>query len=307
MSFFKKKKEKLRSQSMEAEARRLSLGFYVDDPFDIPNTYYYMNKLGVGDRRRAFNILNGSYKGQNILFFDYELFEERPDENTYQQLHKIFSVAIVELSGDFPELVVRPEARHDKAIQAFGFEDIDFDNYEFSRKFMVKCKSQKFAYDVFHTRMMEIFLEFEKVSVNISRNTMMISLKREAPEYLGVQIDRLVRIKEALPRYLFEGEGGSDGSDAIRCPDCGRENRFKPKIDPNMQKVMDGPMGKMWQTRMGKMIGGSSLDMMQDMMQGHMPLPNADSQCPYCMPYFGQLRNRFYGPGAAPAQGKRGR
>jgi hypothetical protein len=57
-----------------------------------------------------------------------------------------------------PNLVIRPETFFDKIGDALGFDDIDFESAEFSRKFMVKSTDKRFAYAVVHQRMMEFLM-----------------------------------------------------------------------------------------------------------------------------------------------------
>jgi hypothetical protein len=55
-------------------------------------------------------------------------------------------------------LFVRPEGIWDKITEFIGFDDIDFESAEFSRKFYVKAEDKRWAYDVIHPRVMEFLL-----------------------------------------------------------------------------------------------------------------------------------------------------
>lgn len=74
-----------------------------------------------------------------------------------------------------PALLIRPEGFFDKVAGAFGFDDIDFESEEFSRKFHVKSRDKKFAYDVCHARMMEFLLATQPPCVDIERGRCCIS------------------------------------------------------------------------------------------------------------------------------------
>ena len=69
-----------------------------------------------------------------------------------------FSYLILHLPFDCPDLLIRSEGMFDKIAGVFGFEDIDFESEEFSRRFHVKSPDKRFAYDVCHPRMMEFLL-----------------------------------------------------------------------------------------------------------------------------------------------------
>ena len=85
--------------------------------------------------------------------------------------------------------------------------EIDLDNLEFSRKYNVRCRDKKFAYDVFHPRMMELFLERGRaIWFEIENNTIMVCFRGELtpPGGLEAMWKNVVILRERLPAYLFE-------------------------------------------------------------------------------------------------------
>ena len=56
-------------------------------------------------------------------------------------------------------LHVRRENIGDRVLGALGFDDIDFESEEFSRKFYVASDNKRFAYAVIHPRMIEFLLQ----------------------------------------------------------------------------------------------------------------------------------------------------
>ena len=78
-----------------------------------------------------------------------------------------FSYLIVHLPWPAPDVLIRPEGMFDKLAGAFGFDDIDFESAEFSRRFHVKSKDKRFAYDVVHPRMMEFLMTGDPPTVDI--------------------------------------------------------------------------------------------------------------------------------------------
>ncbi len=74
-----------------------------------------------------------------------------------------FSYLILRLPfAPTPSLLIRPENILDKLAGAVGFDDIDFESAEFSRRFFVKSSNKRFAYDVVHPRMMEFLLSLAR-------------------------------------------------------------------------------------------------------------------------------------------------
>jgi hypothetical protein len=89
-------------------------------------------------------------------------------------------------------------------LQAFGYDDIDFESHEFSRKFCVRSKDKKFAYDVCHARMIEYLLANDDLNIEIENMTLALAysgvLKAEEIE---PNLRRLVEVRELMPKYLF--------------------------------------------------------------------------------------------------------
>ncbi len=54
--------------------------------------------------------------------------------------------------------MIRPEHLFHKLSAAFGWDDIDFESAEFSRRYYVKSPDKRWAYDVIHARVMEMLL-----------------------------------------------------------------------------------------------------------------------------------------------------
>ena len=199
-------KEKERRANIHMKAQKLGLEYHEKDPFAISKEFSYLNTLKMGSNRYAFNVMNGRYQGHKILFFDYHYETYSKDRDGNEQTdHHYFSAGILKLSRSFPELIAKPEGLFHKLGQAFGFDDIDLDNLEFSRKYLVKSKDKKFAYDIFHPRMMELFLRLGRLSLEIERDTMILTFGRVIkPEILQSQLDQLVEIREQMPKYIFK-------------------------------------------------------------------------------------------------------
>jgi hypothetical protein len=110
------------------------------------------------------------------------------------------------LPGSFPELVIDKEGFFSKVAQALGYDDIDFESHEFSRKFRVRSSDKKFAYDVCNGQMIEYLLSNIDLSIEIEGEVMAISFRsRLSPEYIEPNLNRLVRVRSLMPDYLFSG------------------------------------------------------------------------------------------------------
>jgi hypothetical protein len=129
----------------------LNLDFAPEQRTDIAKRFDHLKWLGNGFLSVC-HVIAGQYKGRDVLAFDawgeYHQFK--------QPVNFSMSVIVVTLASSFPGLEIMAEKLVDKVTDAL--EDIDFENHEFSRRFLVKCPDRKFAYAVISARMMAYLL-----------------------------------------------------------------------------------------------------------------------------------------------------
>lgn len=191
---------KKRREAMAALAARLGLHFYPRKRRDLARRYSFLDKLRRGSNRYAYNILSGNYQGQEVMIFDYH-YQVSSGKNTH---HYNFSFFILGLPRSFPELVIDKEGFFSKVAQALGYDDIDFESHEFSRKFRVRSPNKKFAYDVCNAKMIEYLLSNSDLSIEIEGDVMAISFNsRLSPEYIEPNLNRLIKVRSLMPDYLF--------------------------------------------------------------------------------------------------------
>jgi hypothetical protein len=191
-----------RREAMAAVAAKLGLQFMPHKDRYMPKRYRFLDKLRRGSNRYAFNILSGRYRENEVLIFDYH-YKTGSGKNTH---HYYISFFILQLPASFPELIIVPEGIFSKIAQAVGYDDIDFESHEFSRKFCVRSKKKKFAYDVCNARMIEYLLSNTDLSIEIEETALAISFNsRLAPDKIEPNLNRLITIRSLLPDYLFTG------------------------------------------------------------------------------------------------------
>ena len=125
------------------------------DTMSIPDYYSEYQLFNQGHSRKAYNVCQGRVNGLKILAFDYQ-YTTGSGKNHHTHY---FTPLIIESNLVFKPLSIRPENLFDKIGAAVGFDDIDFESAEFSKKYYVKCVDKKFAYDIIHARMIEFLLE----------------------------------------------------------------------------------------------------------------------------------------------------
>ena len=189
-----------RRQAMMALAARLGLRFYYQKDRDMPRRYRFLDKIRAGRDRYAFNILTGSYRDNDVTIFDYH-YKTGSGKDTH---HHYLSFFLLNLPVSFPELVIVKEGIFSKIGQALGYDDIDFESHEFSRKFCVRSKDKKFAYDVCNAQMIEYLLSNNDLSIEIEDNVLAISFNRRLSlEHIEPNLNRLIKVGSLLPDYLF--------------------------------------------------------------------------------------------------------
>lgn len=188
-----------------ALAAKLGLRFDPQKDRDLAGRYSFLDKLRTGSNRYAFNVLSGVSQGHNVAIFDYHYETHSTNSKGHRQTHHhYFSCFLLHLPGSFPELVIAREGFFSKMAQALGYDDIDFESHEFSRRFCVRSADKKFAYDVCHARMMEYLLANDDLTIEIEGDVLAITFSsRLDPERIETNLNRLIASRSLMPEYLF--------------------------------------------------------------------------------------------------------
>ncbi|MDJ0910895.1 MAG: hypothetical protein QNI99_17070 [Woeseiaceae bacterium] len=193
--------QKWRREHIQRVAKRLGLQFRAEDS-DLPRRYAFLDKLSQGRSRNARNILTGEYQGHPTTSFDFH-YTVGAGKNKRNVSCSFF---MLHLEKHFPELRIATEGLFSKFAQSIGFDDIDFESHEFSRKYVVRSEDKKFAYDVCNARMIEHLLASPIENLEIDGPCMALGFNRcISPDAIEYQLYRLVKIRERMPNYLFDG------------------------------------------------------------------------------------------------------
>lgn len=170
-----------RRQEMAALAASLGWSFDPSDDSSHDEEYAEFTAFRRGHSRRAYNTLTGSLaidgrqfpsKAGDFLYKVTTSNGKSTSTTTYR-----FSYIIIHLPfARVPDLLIRREGLLDKLKDAFGFDDIDFESAEFSRKFRVLSPDKRFAYDVITPRMMEFLLGAFGPAIDIERGRCCLTL-----------------------------------------------------------------------------------------------------------------------------------
>ena len=171
--------EQERLRALEALADELGLRFDPHEDEDHDEQYEQFAIFQRGHSRVATNTLHGSVelfgRACALRAGDFTYKETSGTGKSRSTRTYRFSYLIVHPPWATPGLLVRPEGIFDRIKGAFGFDDIDFESEEFSRRFWVQSPDKRFAYDVLHPRMIEFLLESEPPLLEVEHGALCIS------------------------------------------------------------------------------------------------------------------------------------
>ena len=172
----------------QQQARRLALLQLANKhgwTFDPSNDYSHDSRFSqfsiftAGKSRYAYNTTRGSLKIADADWplqygdFHYQTTSTSTDSEgrtkTETQTHLLSYVIVESPYLGAPNLFIRKEGICNRIDSAIGFDDIDFESVEFSRKFLVRSSDKRFAYDVIAPQMMEFMLATTPPTVDFER------------------------------------------------------------------------------------------------------------------------------------------
>lgn len=196
---------KKRREGMRTLARTLGLEFSGGKDYSFDERYSFIDKLCKGRNRYGFNVMQGHYRGHPVYAFDYHYETKSTDSKGKRKTHHHhFSFFILHYNANFPELIICREGFFSKMVQFFGFDDIDFESAEFSRRFLVKSPHKKFAYDICHSGMIEYLLANSDLNIEIERDVLTLFFPNRLNfSQIKYNLDRLLEVRARFPDYLF--------------------------------------------------------------------------------------------------------
>ncbi len=174
-------------------------GMVVYDPTSELAWLKGFQAYGPGYGHRAFDGYQGSRDGVPVKVFQHQ---SRTRTKDSEAIHN-FTVCVAKAPLSAPDLVIKREHWGHKIADALGAEDIDFESAEFSKKFWVKCKDRRFAYDVLHPRMMDWFLRSPKIHWQWNGRRLVLSVSGSLkPETAEPLLKAATTFLANLPRHL---------------------------------------------------------------------------------------------------------
>lgn len=170
-----------RRETLLALANSLGLRFDPGHDRGHDDVYGHFEIFRRGHSRSAYNTIWGETElagrrvGVRMGDFKYKQ-TSGSGKNRSTRTYR-FSYCIVHLPWPHaPNLLIRREGLFDKLASIVGFDDIDFESVEFSKKFCVKSPNKRFAYDIIDPRMMEFLMQCDvRTPIDIERGRLCLS------------------------------------------------------------------------------------------------------------------------------------
>lgn len=197
---------KRRREALQLLAAKWGFRFAPDKDFSLASRFGFLEHMDDGQRRYAFNVLSGSdADGMPVHIFDYH-YETytRDSKGRSRTTHHYFSIFTLGLPQHLPELTIEREGFFSKIGQALGFDDIDFESLEFSKRYQVKSQDKKFAYDFCNAQMIDYLLRQQDLNIEVDHSTLALTFRGKlAVEAIRPNFERLQQIRSLIPQYLF--------------------------------------------------------------------------------------------------------
>lgn len=155
-------RERQRVAGLSRWASANGFRFHPRDPWNLDARYHGVSDIGRGHARWAFETLTRATPVPAAIFqYHFRTWETRVVTRNgrtrtvrYEETHWR-RYLVLEIGVQFPRLFLRAEGMLDKLAGFVGFDDIDFESEEFSKRYFCKSDNRQFAYAVIHPQMME--------------------------------------------------------------------------------------------------------------------------------------------------------
>ncbi len=198
------KAAKKRRLAMETWANGHGWHFTPDNVSSFEKRFAHLGCFTQGDTRYGYNIVRGERNECDLWALDYHYQTYSTDSKGNRQTHHHhFSAVVIDTGMVMKSLSLRKEGIFDKMKSAFGFDDIDFESAEFSKKFWVTAKEKRWAYDVINQRNMELLLKSPRFSLQFEGSHVVAwrSTRFKPPEF-DQALKLVFGVLEGIPKDI---------------------------------------------------------------------------------------------------------
>ncbi|UCD28148.1 MAG: hypothetical protein JSV03_13790 [Planctomycetota bacterium] len=213
LAIYRRYKARLRREALAKLAKAKGWEYRPRKDWAMDGRFGMFSCLQQGSKRYAYNVLKGQVSQRHMLGFDYHYETySRDSKGRRRTHHHYFSAVLINSGLPLKSLVIRPEHFFDKVTEFFGYDDIDFESSDFSRKFYVKSPDKKWAFDVIHQETMEFMLNSPTFHLDFQGPHVMAYHKSSTfdIEEFGAAIAVIEGILNRLPEYLLRELKGQE-------------------------------------------------------------------------------------------------
>jgi len=187
-----------RANALASAASHLGLTYEPWDPFNLPFKFEGLKAFGRGIEERVYNVLHGQAGFGYVILCDYSYtVAEGKEKHTHYRSYGLLSTEMT-----FQHLELRPENFLDRVSALAGINDINFESEEFNRKYFVRSKDRKFAYDIINPKMIDYLLDRDGIYMELGGNVVLVHYRRQVPPEGFVDLYYTLRdIGAALPDF----------------------------------------------------------------------------------------------------------
>jgi len=197
-------KARERREAMTRLAAELGFEYYPDDPWDLADRYAMFELFGRGHSREASNVICGEIDSRAVVAFDYQYTTgSGKNQSTHSCQALVMGLPIVAAG-----LRMRSENLFDHVAAWVGYDDINFESDEFSRRYHVACDDRRFAYDILHARLIDYLLGCGSVPNLEMQGPLMVLFESQGD---AANVRRLLAIGReivaSIPDYVRSARG----------------------------------------------------------------------------------------------------
>jgi len=210
-AYYTHQQAKKRIAALQSLADRFGLRFSPGANSHHDERFAQFAIFRVGTNRTAYNTLSGTKtiggQEQSVVMGDFRYTVESGSGKNRRRVTRQFSYVLVGVPHeDVPALLVRREHFFDKVTDFFGFDDIDFESVEFSRRFHVSSSNKRFAWDLVDPRMMEFLMAEEAPVIDMEDGWICVADKKKWPaDRFQKQFEFVERFLDHWPDHVVRG------------------------------------------------------------------------------------------------------
>lgn len=200
------KEAKRRKAAIASVVAHYGLGYL---PEDRERTRYFTSTpFGIGDNRRARDVVWGEFDGRAFETFAYSYETETTDSdgNTTTTTHR-FQVTWVPLPARLPTLRLTADNKLKRLGKKLGARDLDTESHEFNQRWKVWYQDERVAHAMLTPRMIERFLAPDTAGRGyVFEGNTLFTYKQGVSDLTDIRevVSRLHDTVDLVPKFLFE-------------------------------------------------------------------------------------------------------